>query len=386
MAKYVNSDGLTYYNNKIKALLNGKSNTNHTHNYAGSSSAGGSANSVANSLSIQLNGGSATTYNGSAAKSINITASSVGAAASSHTHDRIYQMGSDSVTTTGTDTVTNWKNVSNSIHFFTKTGELIDQKSQYGFVFNITNGTSDVHQLWMTQSSGDMAHRGGNASGWNGTWRTILDSSNYKSYALPLSGGTITGDTIVSGSAKVLGCSNGARIRVYKDSNQDPAYAYNNYSEAFFSAYSQKQFSMVMAIPAVTSTASDVGVFGIHQRFGALYVGYLKNGGTNDDRKYFKLIDTDGNSSFLSNSVATSDSVCTSNYNSSGAGWNNYLISGKALSFWNGAFYNTSSNLTYCVKGAFGTGAVRNISGNISVGTAAPSGTATNGDIYIQYA
>ena len=60
---------------------------NHTHNYAGSTSAGGAANSVANSLSIQLNGGAATTFNGSAAKSINITASSVGAASSGHTHN-----------------------------------------------------------------------------------------------------------------------------------------------------------------------------------------------------------------------------------------------------------------------------------------------------------
>ena len=59
---------------------------NHTHNYAGSTSAGGAANSVANALSIQLNGGAATTFNGSAAKSINITLAAIGAAASGHTH------------------------------------------------------------------------------------------------------------------------------------------------------------------------------------------------------------------------------------------------------------------------------------------------------------
>ena len=58
----------------------------HTHNYAGSASAGGAANSVANALSIQLNGGAATTFNGSAAKSINITPASIGAATSGHTH------------------------------------------------------------------------------------------------------------------------------------------------------------------------------------------------------------------------------------------------------------------------------------------------------------
>lgn len=59
----------------------------HTHNYAGSSSAGGaatSANKVNSSLSIQLNGGTATVFDGSTGKSINITPAAIGAAAASH--------------------------------------------------------------------------------------------------------------------------------------------------------------------------------------------------------------------------------------------------------------------------------------------------------------
>ena len=64
----------------------------HTHNYAGSSSAGGAANSVKTNLVIKLNGGSTEgtnlfTFNGSTAKTVNITASGIGAAASSHTHN-----------------------------------------------------------------------------------------------------------------------------------------------------------------------------------------------------------------------------------------------------------------------------------------------------------
>ena len=65
---------------------------NHSHKYAGSSEAGGaatSANKVNNSLTIQLNGGTTAdtnkfTFNGSAAKTVNITPSSIGAAATSH--------------------------------------------------------------------------------------------------------------------------------------------------------------------------------------------------------------------------------------------------------------------------------------------------------------
>lgn len=44
---YVSNTGLAHYHEKMKALLAGKSNTTHTHNYAGSSSAGGVANSAA---------------------------------------------------------------------------------------------------------------------------------------------------------------------------------------------------------------------------------------------------------------------------------------------------------------------------------------------------
>ena len=74
---------------QITEAIKNKSDTNHTHNYAGSSSAGGAANSVKSNLVVKLNGGSTEdtnlfTYNGSTAKTINITPSAIGAAASSH--------------------------------------------------------------------------------------------------------------------------------------------------------------------------------------------------------------------------------------------------------------------------------------------------------------
>ena len=88
-------DGAT---SNVQAQLDGKAASSHTHNYAGSSSAGGaatSANKVNSSLIVKLNGGTTEgtnmfTFNGSAAKSVNITASAIGAAASSHNHDDRY--------------------------------------------------------------------------------------------------------------------------------------------------------------------------------------------------------------------------------------------------------------------------------------------------------
>ena len=67
----------------------GAAPASHTHNYAGSSSAGGAANSVKTNLIIKLNGGSTEgtnlfTFNGGTAKTVNITPDNIGAAKSSH--------------------------------------------------------------------------------------------------------------------------------------------------------------------------------------------------------------------------------------------------------------------------------------------------------------
>ena len=84
-------DGSSAKNIDITPDSIGASEDGHTHSYAGSSTVGGAANSVKASLVVKLNGGSAEgtnmfTFNGSTAKSINITPGSIGAAASSHDH------------------------------------------------------------------------------------------------------------------------------------------------------------------------------------------------------------------------------------------------------------------------------------------------------------
>lgn len=89
-----------------------KADSSHTHNYAGSSSAGGaatSANKVNTNLVIKLNGGSTEgtnlfTFNGSAAKTVNITPSAIGAAASSHNHTSLTGITSLAFKTDSSDT------------------------------------------------------------------------------------------------------------------------------------------------------------------------------------------------------------------------------------------------------------------------------------------
>ena len=108
--------------------------------------------------------------------------------------------GGNTIQGTTNDTVTNWGKQYASFHFYSVAGYLKNQPSQYGFLYNIAMGGPEVHQIWFEQPDGRMLHRGGNSAGWNGstnnagTWKVILDSANYNTYALPLYGGTLTGN------------------------------------------------------------------------------------------------------------------------------------------------------------------------------------------------
>lgn len=157
--------------------------------------------------------------------------SEIGAADRSHTHNSLVTKGNNTINSTENDTTANWGAQGHSIHWYTTAGYLNNQPSQYGYILNVGNG-SEVHQIWMTQSSGSLVHRGGNSSGWNGTWRTILDSSNYSSYAapashthnyLPLSGGILTGNLTISGNNKNVVVGTGGSD-VYVHNNKSGRY------------------------------------------------------------------------------------------------------------------------------------------------------------------
>ena len=105
-------------------------------------------------------------------------------AAESHTHNHLEVKNSNTITSTTNDTTANWGAQKTSIHWYSATGQLTDQPAQWGYLLNVGHH-SEVHQLWMTQASGDLKHRGGNTSGWNGTWRTLLDSSNFNTHVTP---------------------------------------------------------------------------------------------------------------------------------------------------------------------------------------------------------
>lgn len=113
--------------------------------------------------------------------------------------------GRETIKTVDDDTTTNWGAQRNSIHYYGTKNLITDQPSQYGFLVNYTEESNGVFQLWKTMAGGNLFHRGGNQNGWVSSWRTILDSNNYSSYALPITGGTVSGYTKLNNSVNAIG-------------------------------------------------------------------------------------------------------------------------------------------------------------------------------------
>lgn len=121
-----------------------------------------------------------------------IDAKLAGKANASHGHNNIGCYGTNTINTVANDTTANWASKANSVHFYSTKGLLNGQPSQYGFLFNMACGSSEIHQIWATHA-GSLAHRYGNSGGIEKTWRTILDSANYTSYTVTKTGSGASG-------------------------------------------------------------------------------------------------------------------------------------------------------------------------------------------------
>ena len=75
------------------------------------------------------------------------------------------------------DTPLNFAQHGVSANFITALNQVTDQPCQYGMLLTVGSPGSDCHQIWMSQPSGSVYHRGGNSSGWSGTWYRLLSSN-----------------------------------------------------------------------------------------------------------------------------------------------------------------------------------------------------------------
>ena len=182
----------------------GAAASSHTHNYAGSSSAGGAANSVKAALTLQLNGSTKATFNGSTAATVNITASSIGAAASNHTHSYLPLSGGtvtgdiglpsgrankDGSTPLAGSTITNLSSITKLANYKTVLGSYTDSNDKWYDIISVRhrNGNGDGSSYGMYLKS-DLTASGNlswgkqyGSSSWQAE-RTLIDSSNYGSW------------------------------------------------------------------------------------------------------------------------------------------------------------------------------------------------------------
>lgn len=151
----------------LQTALNGKANSSHTHNYASTVKVGVTAYNISgntisipaypttlknpNALTISLNGTSQGAYDGSAAKSFNITAASIGAAASSHSHSNY----ASTVSTTGSG---------NAITAISQSGNTITATK--GSTFSLSNHTHSYIPLSGGTMTGGQIAKAGSSQSW----------------------------------------------------------------------------------------------------------------------------------------------------------------------------------------------------------------------------
>lgn len=193
----------------LQTTLDGKSNNGHSH-----------AISSVTGLQDALNGKAASSHTHTIANVTGLQAALDGKSNTNHGHTSITTYGVDTIGKVADDTTANWASKNNSIHFY-KTDKLLNgQPSQYGFLFNMAKGGSELHQIWAA-GGGSLYHRYGNASGIETTWREVLDSSSYTNYTVTKGGSGATGTwgiSITGNAATASKCTGNAATATVADS------------------------------------------------------------------------------------------------------------------------------------------------------------------------
>ncbi len=177
---------------------------------------------IANITGLQdaLNGKAASSHTHTIANVTGLQAALDGKSNTNHGHTSITTYGEETIGKVADDTTANWASKNNSIHFY-KTDKLLNgQPSQYGFLFNMAQGESELHQIWAAHG-GSLYHRYGNANGIETTWREVLDSSNYTNYTVTKGGSGATGTwgiSITGNAATASKCTGNAATATVADS------------------------------------------------------------------------------------------------------------------------------------------------------------------------
>ena len=188
-----------------------------------------------NALTISLNGTSQGAYDGSSAKSINITASAIGAAASSHDHNRVTSKGNHAETASGTTANAPTAGMADTTAsmYMTQNNSDSSTPASYGNIINLVGaGTGQLMAEWSGSDSttGHLyyrSHRDTSTGGW-GAWNTIIDSANISSQSVKYatSAGSATSATSATTATALSTSAGSATQPVYFSSGKPVACSY----------------------------------------------------------------------------------------------------------------------------------------------------------------
>lgn len=91
-------------------------------------------------------------------------------------------IGTNLISSESNDIPNNWVVYRNSLHWINQTGILVDQPYKYGTLLSMVNGSNSVTQIFIGNdtNTNDMHYRSGYDTTWYGSWKRILDTTNYK--------------------------------------------------------------------------------------------------------------------------------------------------------------------------------------------------------------
>lgn len=91
-------------------------------------------------------------------------------------------IGTNLISSASNDIPNNWVVYKNSLHWINQTGILVDQPYKYGTLLSMVNGDKSVTQIFIGNDTdtNDMYYRSGYDTSWYGTWKRVIDNTNYK--------------------------------------------------------------------------------------------------------------------------------------------------------------------------------------------------------------
>lgn len=263
MANYLDENGLLYLWQKIKTALAGKSDTGHTHNYAGSSSAGGSANSA---VKLDTSAGSATQpvyfSNGVPVKTTHTLGKSVPADAVFTDTDTTYSAGTG-ISLSGTT--------------FSNSGvRAISVGTTNGTISVNTNGTTAEVAV---KGLGSAAYTDSTAYDAAGAANTAVESA--KAYTDDEVGGCITGLS-VSGKTITYTKGDGTTGTI---TTQDTNTTYGNASASAAGLMTASDYSKLAAFGEASTYALKTDISGMYKYKGSVSAvsGLPSSGNTTGD-------------------------------------------------------------------------------------------------------